>query len=165
MGKFRRFYPLPQPVSHGAKPFIDDVDSTSDFYTGGAPFPALAPAAPRSLVRRLLDIESSGNPDRLFWRGYGAREPHVSVRDSVRRSVAPSFRRGAVSRSPLQAHSPSDSWAAFRKLKVSAPARVMFCVRRRQRREVLFAFGVPGKRGLRGAGGHYKRNAFSSWSC
>lgn len=42
--------------------------------------------------------------------------------------------------------------------------RTMVCVRRGQRREVLFAYRVAGRRGV-GAGKRWRRSVHSQWSC
>lgn len=41
---------------------------------------------------------------------------------------------------------------------------VRFCVQRKARREVLFAFSVAGRRGV-GAGKRWRRSVNSTWSC
>lgn len=55
---------------------------------------------------------------------------------------------------------------ALRSLTAQHPNQVMFCVRRKQRRELLFRFGVAGKRRRSpGRGGSYKRSYSSQWRC
>lgn len=49
---------------------------------------------------------------------------------------------------------------------IRAPARVRFCVQRKERRSALFAFGVAGRRGSApGKGGKYRRRVESSYTC
>lgn len=52
---------------------------------------------------------------------------------------------------------------AFKALRVVEPARVLMCVRRGIRREVLHALGIAGSRGL-GRGG-VRRTVDSAYSC
>lgn len=49
-------------------------------------------------------------------------------------------------------------------LQVRAPSRARFCLQRKQRKEVLFAYGVAGRRGV-GRGKRWNRNANSQWRC
>ena len=49
-------------------------------------------------------------------------------------------------------------------IKVMRPSRMMFCVRRKIRREVMFALGVGGKRGV-GRGKSWNRGVDSTYSC
>lgn len=74
------------------------------------------------------------------------RRLSVDPRPAGRR-VARSFRPGKV---PFQ-------------VVMRVPARVRFCVERKQRREVLFARGVAGRGG--GRHGSYRRTANSYYSC
>lgn len=62
---------------------------------------------------------------------------------------------------PLQAQRP---WHLFNVVPASSPA-VSFCVRRRVRKEVLFAKHVAGRKRSPGRGGSYNRTAFSSVRC
>lgn len=148
-------------------PFTDVGDSHTDSttYRGrGSVLPANL-QLPRDGVRRLLDLDSFGDPERIFFSpGYGAGEPHRAS-SAVRRSVAPQFVTWSKPRSPLQAHLQRQSWKAFQVLQVQAPRRVVFCVRRKQRKEVLHALGIAGRRGLRGRGGSYHRTENSNWAC
>jgi len=52
-------------------------------------------------------------------------------------------------------------------LQIRVPSRVFFCLRRKARRQVLFALGVSGrnKRRSPGRGGSYRRTQSSSWRC
>lgn len=56
-------------------------------------------------------------------------------------------------------------YGRLRVLEIRAPVRTLFCVRRKVRREVLFARAIAGRRGLRGRGGSYRRNQNSVWRC
>lgn len=164
---FRRFRRSQLP-RHQGMPFTDVGDSHTDSVSNlgrGSVLPANPQVAPRSLVRRLLDLDSFGNPERIFWSGYGADQPHVSPRSAVRRSVVAPVFRAARPVTPLQAKQRQLSWLAFNRLQVQAPRRVAFCVRRQQRKEVLHALGIAGRRGLVGRGGSYHRTSNSSWRC
>lgn len=58
--------------------------------------------------------------------------------------------------------------AHWRFVTSGVSSRVGFCVKRKQRREVLHALRIAGKRGLRGSGRRgrmYKRSAASWYSC
>lgn len=48
-------------------------------------------------------------------------------------------------------------------LSVRYPTQMKFCVQRKERREVLFAKRVAGRRG--GSPGPYKRREWSNWRC
>lgn len=54
-------------------------------------------------------------------------------------------------------------WRFWGSLSVRVPERVKFCVQRKERREVLFARRVAGRRGT--APGPYRRSPKSQWSC
>lgn len=129
------------------RPFDDSVDTPSVVQAGGPQF--------FSPNRRLPRREFSDSPD---YRGYGGA-PHAifSIRPlKVGRKVA------LVGRTfpPMQAFFPA--WSAFRSLAVAMPSRARFCVQRKQRREVLFAKQVAGRRGLSGP---YRRTESSNWRC
>lgn len=53
---------------------------------------------------------------------------------------------------------------SLHKLQMRAPSRVLFCLRRKQRKEVLFARGVAGRRGV-GRGRRWRRTGDSAYSC
>lgn len=55
-------------------------------------------------------------------------------------------------------------WLQLRSLWMQAPSRVRFCVRRKQRKEVLFALGRAGYSGS-ARKMHWRRNASSQYSC
>lgn len=175
MARSRRF--RPQPVAHVGARFISSADSHADPFSSGSA--ALPPLQTRSVlpagVRRLLadddpsspfSLSQNWSPARSRWETqsvfHGRRgTPVVNVGPSIHR------RRAPVGRHVVQQAVRSADWAAFRKLKVQAPSRVAFCVRRVVRRQVLFASRIAGnhKRLSPGRGGQYRRNAFSSWSC
>lgn len=71
--------------------------------------------------------------------------------------------RGVARPSPLAKQQQALSWRRFNELRVRVPARVAFCVRRKQRREVMHALGIAGRRGL-GRGGVRRRES-SQWAC
>lgn len=52
-------------------------------------------------------------------------------------------------------------------LVIPLPGKVAFCIRRKLRRQALFAFKVAGRNRRRspGRGGSYRRNQSSSWRC
>lgn len=144
--------------------FSDSADSHADvFLTSGATIPSL-PEVPRGGVRRLLDFDE---PEKSLlsqnWPGYGAGEPHVSLRRPAVVRVGRAPGRSTRPIPLLQALRRADSWRAFRQLRVAQPGRDALCVRRLQRKQVLFAKGVAGRSGS--APGPYRRNQFSSWSC
>lgn len=153
-----------QSVTYGAKPFIDSTDSIVDpIPQAGAPFPALT-ELPRRGVRRLLEWDEFGST-RDWPRGMGGGPaPHASPRArQVVRVVraGPLVVRAPVT--PLQARRRKADWLAFRQLRITAPGSVAFCVRRKVRREVMFAKQIAGRRGL-GRGG-VRRSESSNWSC
>lgn len=105
---------------------------------------------------------------------------HESVRRSLLERRAFELPRRAFQTAPLRAparavfvsqveeqpKAPRQSlWAQLRRLQMAAPRKVLFCVRRRVRREVLFAAGIGGTRGLRGRRGRYRRTQESSFTC
>lgn len=97
--------------------------------------------------------------DLVRW-GLGARSAQASF-DPVRAvhqllGASPVVRVGPSPR-PLQA------FRGFNVLRFPAPGKVLACVRRRMRREVMFAKQIAGRRGL-GTGG-VRRTADSAWSC
>lgn len=91
-------------------------------------------------------------------------------RSALARRVA--YRPGTVSKyslSPLSngraaARLPSGRGARDRLISLAADRRVLFCVRRRERRAVLFARRVAGKRGV-GVGKRWRRTITSQWRC
>lgn len=62
------------------------------------------------------------------------------------------------------AYRASTIMAPFGQLRIFAPRRVLFCLRRKVRKEVLFALRIAGRRGV-GAGKRWRRTAESSWRC
>lgn len=160
---FRRFRRhRAQAVSLSSLPFNDSADSHADlFFRAGEPSNALTLGLPRSGVHRFM--ESDRRSVLPVWSGYGADEPHVSIRRRLKlpvRAVRPSVL--GPSRL-LQAIRRAESWRAFNVLQVRVPARVRFCQQRSTRRQVLFAAGVGGRRGS--APGPYRRSENSNWRC
>lgn len=87
--------------------------------------------------------------------------PFVSRAEVLPRGLYGPFVSGVVSRAPRAA-------AAFRRderLQFRFPGRVVECLKRKVRKEVLHALGIAGRRGLKGRGGSYRRGAFSGVSC
>lgn len=67
---------------------------------------------------------------------------------------------GPVGKSP-----PVRSLISLNRLSFALPHRTKECVRRRQRKSVLFALKVAGRRRHHGSGGSYRRRPESQWSC
>lgn len=59
---------------------------------------------------------------------------------------------------------PRQNFSELKKLQISAPSRALFCVRRKQRKEVLFALGRAGFRGS-APKKHYRRTQDSQYRC
>lgn len=119
-----------------------------------------AKALPRVFSDPLALLEDALSADRGFDLGSAAErlQAHRELSDGrffARRSVArfgrPSRPRGA------------SSWKGLRRLELNAPSRVRFCVARKQRREVLFAWRKVGFRGS--SPGPYRRYGSSQWRC
>lgn len=163
-----------QQVSHRRVAFTDGRDSIRPFVqswgvpqlfgTSGTLPPARSPNVHRSYVQRLMLLDSP------LSRGYGAREPHkasvLRFSDSAWRPPQSVF----VNFASLQANKNKQaavarSWTAFNALRVPAPQKVSMCVRRKQRKEVLHALRIAGRRGLTGRGGGYHRTQDSAWGC
>lgn len=147
-----------------AKPFNDGRDSYSrPFFNAGAnPFPSLAAAAPRSLVQRNTSLAKLQALDSRSWedltriRGDGGAPHALSKRP--RRVIGPVPMPEPYRLNPLLK---ARSYRSLNTLR--ADKSVTFCVRRKQRREVLFARKVAGRKGL--GGGGVRRTISSSWSC
>lgn len=163
----------PQAVRHRPVAFDDSRDSIrlwSDTAGESQFFDSTEHASvPRGGVRRLLSLDASGDPERIFWSGVWGPPggPHASPRSAVRSAVAwrPLVKVPRRIRS-LQAQQRRADWRAFQLLQVQAPARVRFCVARKMRKQVLFALGVAGRRGSApGRGGRYWRSENSNWRC
>lgn len=160
----------PQAVTHRRTAFNDRRDSiVGNFYQAGAAIPSAngSPLPRRSPITRLQRSLASGDP--FPWSGYGADQPHVVSFSRTRFPVVgPTVFAGVrLPIAPLQAirRTQARDRVAFNALKVPYPGRVEFCLRRKQRREVLFAKQVAGFRRSPGRGGSYVRSPFSSWSC
>ena len=67
------------------------------------------------------------------------------------------------SRTPSHPAKPNRLSLELRRLRISKPHKVAFCVRRKQRREVLFAMRVAGERGV-GRGRAWRRKD-SQYTC
>lgn len=160
----RRF--RPQPVTRISRVFSDSADShADDLFTAGATFPSLPSSVPRGGVRRLLDLDSTEDKFLPSW-GKGATSPFASPQSVRRRSpvvrVVAGVPRGRSPITPLQAkRRHALSMLSFQRLQANPRERL--CVRRLQRKQVLFAKRVAGRRG--GSPGPYRRNYLSSWSC
>lgn len=118
---------------------------------------SLLPRAPEG-VRRLLRYDSSSSARE---QGYGAVRPMQSVVgarwSALRGLVTP------VPRRPKPFHAKPAFGPSFNVVRVPFAKRVAFCVRRKQRKEVLFAKRVAG-RGARSPG-PYKRSFTSRFTC
>lgn len=78
----------------------------------------------------------------------------------------PVVRRYGPTFSPLKGGLFGRSFDGLRPLQIRAPMRARFCVQRKQRREVLFAFRRVGYSGSSpGRRNHYRRTANSHWRC
>lgn len=78
----------------------------------------------------------------------------------------PVVRRYGPTFSPLKGGLGSRSLDALRPLQIRVPMRARFCVQRKQRREVLFAFRRVGYSGSSpGRRNTYRRSANSHWRC
>lgn len=56
-------------------------------------------------------------------------------------------------------------FAQLQRLQIREPKVVLFCQQRRERREVLFAKRVAGRKASPGRGGTYRRRPESQWRC
>lgn len=125
--------------------------------------PSTVIGAPRpSLVHRFMDdFRPGGRPFPVS--GYGADQPHVAIRRRLGLPVTAAVSAAVRSpvRSPASLKRIASSWHAFNALKVDK--RVRFCVQRHQRRQVLHALGIAGRRGL-GRNG-VRRSENSNWRC
>lgn len=132
------------------------------FTTGALEYVDANRGLPRSTYRAFEDEPLYGYPDtavdleRWFSPGYGAT-PHISAPRGrslyvgTRLSYAPPYRRRLYA-----------GWQRFE--LGTMPHRVGFCVRRKQRREVLFALGRAGYGGS-APKRHYRRNMNSNYGC
>lgn len=121
-----------------------------------------------------FDVATSQDVPRFAYRDFEADDgylPHNAVylervqRGTGRRygvppivDIPPLYRRAALPRTPRLRNGPS--WRLF----VRVPYRERFCVKRKQRKQVLFAYGVAGRRGI-GRGKRWIRNSTSSYRC
>lgn len=105
---------------------------------------------------RVLVVSSGGVParsrPRVFQVPGGSRDPLVSRNALLRESSV-----SRVRRSIKRANFPPA------KLRFAIPEKVKVCVRRQERREVLFARNIAGRGG--GRHGPYRRSASSYYSC
>lgn len=106
-------------------------------------FSPLADRRPRGIGLPLQDVPRTWGPEapqRINVRRLSPRpaKPAVSYHKSMVRGINSLFMR--------------------------VPTRVSFCVRRKQRREVLFARNVAGRRGV-GYGKHWRRTQDSQYTC
>lgn len=156
----RRLYPPSYVVATRPRRFVDDYDAVSSasnllglgepYYgsTAGAPAPSVFDVhrpwddLPSLVVPSISPYSAIGD-DYEPWptRGVGWRPGRRPGR------VTPRARRLF--------------WTSLNRLQLSPQTRV--CVQRKQRRNVLFARGVAGRRGLGRHG--VRRSIHSSWSC
>lgn len=149
---FRRFRrrAVETPAIEG-RPFSDsDWRSESDSSGGRGSVVAASRRLPRRELTDLLDIGVWGVP-----RDISVSYPRVRVRSQ------PSGRRVFPSWKPAVSVFSKDRLRA----QLRANPRAGFCVRRKQRREVIHALGIAGRVGLRGRGGSYYRRESSQWVC
>lgn len=104
---------------------------------------------------------------KLAWGVWGLAPMRATVADTPRWRALPRLKVSPplaplkariVARKAVQA-----SWAEFNRLR--ADPRVAFCQRRKERREILFAKRIAGRKRSPGRGGTYHRNVMSQWSC
>lgn len=159
--RFRRSQP-------GQAVHVPGVSHPRVFIDGGEPYSALPSpgGAPRPSVHRLFDLDRIGSGSFTdFSPGYGGRleSPMQVLRRVLRSPVASAVVR--VGRPPVRSVASQRrsalSWRAFNALQDNPRSRV--CVRRLQRKQVLFAKKVAGRRG--GSPGPYRRNLYSQWGC
>lgn len=133
----------------------DRVDSVR---TGATEFDVASGTLPRSPYR---DFEA--------YLGY-TPEATVYLEREARDWSSRSLRRSPLYNFPptKRAASPRNqrgvNFTAWRFVTSGVPSRVQFCVKRKQRREVLHAYGVAGRRGV-GRGKRLHRSAVSRYSC
>jgi len=157
-----------QRVANRGSRFSDSSDSHDEYFYGAGELlsPALPEVPRRPLVHRFLPLSS--NLQRLLnpWGDGGMEFPHIApipeypsapgrrARDWLRPlgKPIPASRRSSVVR-------PLALMRSFNRLHLDS--RTSVCVRRRQRKQVLFARGVAGRRGLSGP----RRSFHSQWSC
>lgn len=167
--------------------FTESAGSHADIFTsGGATTPSLpaqAAGAPRSLLSRILAADGEPEAARYVRGVWGGRfPPQVGPRGARvlpltlgLRGRFPARRREPVARAKalvpsykLPSRLSQTAWSAqLRELRVRHPARDVLCVRRLQRKQVLFAKRVAGHKLRRspGRGGSYHRTEWSSYRC
>lgn len=157
MASYKRRRPVVQAVDSRA------VSHARPFSDAGEPFSAL-PSVPRvPSVHRLFDLDRIASKS-SYGTGYGGRpeSPIKSLRSVFRSPVVNvGVRIGRPPLTPASQKRIAESWRAFNVLQFNP--RTSVCVRRVQRRQVLFAKGVAGYRGR--SPGPYRRTADSSWRC
>lgn len=92
--------------------------------------------------------------------------------EDLPRNYVPKFNRYSHSLipSPLAKQRPKGAFGSWQDnlarevMRVRAPKKVMFCVSRKQRKQVLFAKGIAGRRGV-GRGKRWLRSSTSSYRC
>lgn len=129
-------------------------------WTGGAK--SVAPSASYALPRPHEGVRRFSVGD--FTVDAGRR--HSLLFEDYVSSQGPLFDADAPVRRRFHAKPPfrGGSYAAMRILRLAVPRRVRFCVVRRIRRQVLFAFGRAGYSGS-APKRHYSRSANSLWRC
>lgn len=119
-------------------------------------------------VHRLYSLFDSESDREIFARGKGGE---LAPFGRPRRVLGSPVLAGPRIARQLRPYSPpasqirriNDSWREFGRLRIAAPSRVRFCVQRLQRKQVLFARGIAGRRGS--APGPYRRTENSNWRC
>lgn len=152
-----------QAVATAPVAFNDHRDFIGDYLEPGAFHSTLPPGAPAPFYVHRSRVDHSRLVDKLLTLTY--RDVYPAL-DSVvvRRRVAWGVQRrpGVIqSTPPSSRYSPRVLAAAREFNRVRLDPRTLTCVRRRQRREVLFARRVAGGRGIRS----YRRTVHSQWSC
>lgn len=134
---------------------------------GGVPVPTRESYPTYPLTDPYYGLEIPRSID-FFGR---ADDPFIAEREALRpeylkvRAPRPVFR--TFPRATGRTIRPDPVWRLRRSEIVKHPKQVMFCVRRKLRREALFRRGIAGHRRRRspGRGGHYRRSFFSQWRC
>lgn len=164
---FRRAARRAQQVATGRVAFDDSRDFIREQISdAGEPLPALTLVAPRpSYVHRSrVDVSSlidslQADLDLQVFRKNRRKALAPALSRAFPRTYPRLFAGKSVGKFGATHQRVKASFAEFNRLRLDP--RTAVCVRRRTRREVLFANRVAGGRGMRS----YRRNLTSQWSC
>lgn len=156
--------------------FNDSSDFHDDFSLDASELSSALPTgAPRPIVHRsfLTELLSQLEEPYSIARGMGSgedpmeearRRAPLTWRAPRKRVVSGRPSQFRIVRSPKSQRRIDESWREFNRLRLHPATRV--CVSRAQRRSVLFAARVAGRRhSSPGRGGRYRRDVNSQWSC